>query len=221
MQPADRLARRRQPLRSSAVRDLLADAHRPGMISLAGGLPAADLFDSKVFSTLAADLLAHSPQEALQYGLTAGQPRLQAAVRVLVKERGIVAPPTFFFGAESDAGVSMKMIQEFEIDLGKVLHGEQGIILHKPLPATGTVIGRTRVTEIVDRLNVDRDVVRAALDELGRGGFVAAEPDGRFRYAPTDAPTAARMSRSRRRPRPRSAGADCVPNRRSSSRRVA
>ena len=35
--------------------------------------------------------------------------------------RGIVAPPTFFFGAESDAGVSMKMIQEFEIDLGKVL----------------------------------------------------------------------------------------------------
>lgn len=94
MQPADRLARRRQPLRSSAVRDLLADAHRPGMISLAGGLPAADLFDSKVFSTLAADLLAHSPQEALQYGLTAGQPRLQAAVRVLVKERGIVAPPS-------------------------------------------------------------------------------------------------------------------------------
>ncbi len=32
--------------------------------------------------------------------------------------RGIVAPPTFFFGAESDAGVSMKMIQEFDIDLG-------------------------------------------------------------------------------------------------------
>jgi 2-aminoadipate transaminase len=94
MQPADRLARRRQPLRSSAVRDLLADAHRPGMISLAGGLPAADLFDSQVFSTLAADLLAHSPQEALQYGMTAGQPRLQAAVRVLVKDRGIDALPS-------------------------------------------------------------------------------------------------------------------------------
>ncbi|MBK8763932.1 MAG: PLP-dependent aminotransferase family protein [Burkholderiaceae bacterium] len=94
MQPADRLARRRHPLRSSAVRDLLADAHRPGMISLAGGLPAADLFDSEVFSTLAADLLANSPQEALQYGLTAGQPRLQAAVRALVKDRGIVAPPS-------------------------------------------------------------------------------------------------------------------------------
>lgn len=51
-----------------------------------------------------------------------------------------------------------------------------------------------RVTEIVDRLNVDRDVVRAALDELGRGGFVAAEPDGRFRYAPTDAATAAAVA---------------------------
>jgi len=93
MQPADRLARRRSPLRSSAVRDLLADAHRPGMISLAGGLPAADLFDSGAFGDLAADLLANSPQEALQYGLTAGQPRLQAAVRALVMDRGIVEPP--------------------------------------------------------------------------------------------------------------------------------
>ena len=94
MQPADRLARRRHPLRSSAVRDLLADAHRPGMISLAGGLPACELFDSEVFSTLAADLLAHSPQQALQYGMTAGQPRLQAAVRALVKDRGIDALPS-------------------------------------------------------------------------------------------------------------------------------
>ncbi|SDR28320.1 Acyl dehydratase [Rhizobiales bacterium GAS113] len=37
------------------------------------------------------------------------------------------------------------------VDWKKVLHGEQGVILHKPLPASGTVIGRTRVTEIIDK----------------------------------------------------------------------
>jgi len=37
------------------------------------------------------------------------------------------------------------------VDWKKVLHGEQGIILHKPLPASGTVIGKTRVTGIVDK----------------------------------------------------------------------
>jgi 2-aminoadipate transaminase len=61
------------------------------MISLAGGLPAAELFDSEVLGALAADLIAHSPQEALQYGLSAGQPRLQAAVRTLIADRGITA----------------------------------------------------------------------------------------------------------------------------------
>lgn len=37
------------------------------------------------------------------------------------------------------------------VDWRKVLHGEQGLVIHKPLPATGTVIGRTRITEIIDK----------------------------------------------------------------------
>ncbi len=37
------------------------------------------------------------------------------------------------------------------IDWVKVLHGEQGIVIHKPLPAAATVVGRTRVTEIIDK----------------------------------------------------------------------
>ncbi|RPH60366.1 MAG: hypothetical protein EHM83_14545 [Burkholderiales bacterium] len=32
-------------MRSSAIRDLLSDAHRPGMLALAGGLPASGSFD--------------------------------------------------------------------------------------------------------------------------------------------------------------------------------
>jgi acyl dehydratase len=37
------------------------------------------------------------------------------------------------------------------VDWTQVLHGEQSIILHRPLPAEGEIIGRSRITSIVDR----------------------------------------------------------------------
>ena len=37
------------------------------------------------------------------------------------------------------------------VDWKQVLHGEQGLIMHSPLPATGTVIGRSRIDEIIDK----------------------------------------------------------------------
>ena len=62
---------------------------------------------------------------------------------------------------------------ETGVDWRKLLHGEQGVILHKPLPAAGTVIGRTRVTEIVDKgagkgalLFSERDVIDKASGDL-------------------------------------------------------
>jgi acyl dehydratase len=75
------------------------------------------------------------------------------------------------------------------VDWVKVLHGEQGIRIHKPLPPAATVRGRTRVTEIVDKgadkgalIYQERDVVDAASGDLlctltasafarGDGGF--------------------------------------------------
>jgi acyl dehydratase len=51
------------------------------------------------------------------------------------------------------------------VDWRKVLHGEQGLVLHAPVPASGAVIGRTRITEIVDKgdkgglLYSERDVI--------------------------------------------------------------
>lgn len=37
------------------------------------------------------------------------------------------------------------------IDWVRVVHGEQSLKLHKPIPSAGTVIGRTRVSAIVDK----------------------------------------------------------------------
>jgi acyl dehydratase len=40
---------------------------------------------------------------------------------------------------------------ETGIDYSKVVHGEQGVRLHKGLPSAGTVIGKTRVTAAIDK----------------------------------------------------------------------
>jgi acyl dehydratase len=37
------------------------------------------------------------------------------------------------------------------IDWLKVVHGEQSFRIHKPLPATGTLIGKMRITDVVDK----------------------------------------------------------------------
>ena len=37
------------------------------------------------------------------------------------------------------------------IDWVKIVHGEQALRIHQPIPATGTVIGRMRVKAIVDK----------------------------------------------------------------------
>jgi len=59
------------------------------------------------------------------------------------------------------------------IDWVKSLHGEQGLIIHAPLPVEATVIGRNRVTDVIDKgsgkgalLMMARDIVDAASGRL-------------------------------------------------------
>ncbi len=75
------------------------------------------------------------------------------------------------------------------VDWRRVLHGEQGVRLFKPIPPAGKVIGRARVTNLVDKgrekgayMFFERDVIDAASGETlatltqtavlrGDGGF--------------------------------------------------
>ena len=59
------------------------------------------------------------------------------------------------------------------IDWVKSLHGEQGLKVYKPLPVAGTVIGRNRVVDIIDKgegrgalLMMERDIIDEASGEL-------------------------------------------------------
>lgn len=64
-------------LQSSAIRDLLSLTRAPGMLSLAGGLPASDVFPVVEIAAVTARLLAEQSATVLQYGPTEGDPRLR------------------------------------------------------------------------------------------------------------------------------------------------
>jgi acyl dehydratase len=66
-----------------------------------------------------------------------------------VYEKGLLALPTMAVvlaypgnWLESD---------ESTADYSKVLHGEQSLTLHRPIPPAGTVVGRTRILDLLDK----------------------------------------------------------------------
>ncbi len=66
-------------VRSSAIRDLLANARMPGMLSLAGGLPEPSTFPTTILAEAARVRLGGSP-DVLQYAPTEGDARLRGHI---------------------------------------------------------------------------------------------------------------------------------------------
>ena len=80
-------------VRSSAIRDLLEVAEKPGVISLAGGLPAPEAFPVDAIRRAAERVLDDDPAGALQYSTTEGHAGLRqwiAARRSATPDRVIV-----------------------------------------------------------------------------------------------------------------------------------
>ena len=82
-----------QRLQSSAVRDLLKHSRTPGMISLAGGIPAPDLFDLDGLGAILADVESQADASLFQYSETEGRWPLRAEIAALMAERGMEARP--------------------------------------------------------------------------------------------------------------------------------
>ena len=79
-------------LQSSAIREILRVVNRADVISLAGGLPAQDLFPTELLERLARELLqSRDGPAALQYGETEGHP----ALRQRILARAPFAPGAF------------------------------------------------------------------------------------------------------------------------------
>jgi len=75
---------------ASAVREILKVASSPGVVSLAGGLPAAESFPLDVMEELTGAVLARYGSRALQYDASEGFAPLREALVPHLAERGVV-----------------------------------------------------------------------------------------------------------------------------------
>ena len=94
----------------------------------------------------------YTEKDTILYALGVGlgnDPLDERQLRYVFEEPALIALPTMaavlgtpgFWLRETSTGVTWETL----------LHGEQGIELHRPLPSTATVVAQTRVTDILDK----------------------------------------------------------------------
>lgn len=66
------LARRAERMNPSIIREILKVTEKPGIVSLAGGLPSADTFPIEAMREACTKVLRDAPREALQYAASEG-----------------------------------------------------------------------------------------------------------------------------------------------------
>ena len=88
--PSDqRLARRTRHMSRSAIREILKVASQPGVISLAGGVPAPASFPLELMHRLSFDVIQKYADRAFQYDLTEGFTPLREALAPYLMNRGM------------------------------------------------------------------------------------------------------------------------------------
>ncbi len=91
MQPSTpwQLARRAERLEPSVIREILKLTEQPGIISLAGGLPAPESFPVEAMREACARVLTDTPREALQYAASEGYGPLRDWVAAQLGTQGL------------------------------------------------------------------------------------------------------------------------------------
>lgn len=84
------------------------------------------------------------------------------------------APPTFLFAAELDSGVSDRMLQDLQIPIAKLLHGEQSFSYGAPACIGDTITVRSKIEDIYDKKNGALEfIVKSSRATNQRDEFVA------------------------------------------------
>ncbi len=99
------LAERTEIMGASAIREILKVVSEPGMISLAGGIPAPESFPMEIIGELTERVIGKYSSRAFQYDLTEGFMPLQEQLAVLLQERGIKVDPCDVNIASGSQGV--------------------------------------------------------------------------------------------------------------------
>jgi 2-aminoadipate transaminase len=83
------LARRAERMNPSIIREILKVTERPGIISLAGGLPSPDSFPVEAMREASERVLRDTPREALQYAASEGYAPLREWVAEQMTAQGL------------------------------------------------------------------------------------------------------------------------------------
>ncbi|QKM55878.1 2-aminoadipate transaminase [Burkholderia glumae] len=173
----------------SPIRELFKYLGQPGMISLAGGYPAAGLFDTEGLAAAAERAWRH-PVRCLQYGPTDGLPELKAALAARMAARGAPCRP-------DELVVTTGSQQGLDLLLRVLVAPGDVVLTEQPAyPATLAAL-RLQQASIVT-LPTDRDGLDvhalAALLESGR----CARPKLLYTVPTFANPTGATLTRERR-----------------------
>lgn len=120
-----RYAQRVQGMQGSAIRELLKVTELPGVISLAGGLPAGEIFPIEKISAVAQRILEKAGRQALQYGATEGYTPLRELLAHRLKQEGFqVSSENVLITSGSQQGLDL---------LGKILiDPADGVLVESP-----------------------------------------------------------------------------------------
>jgi 2-aminoadipate transaminase len=83
------MARRAERMNPSVIREILKVTERPGIISLAGGLPSPDTFPVEAMRIASERVLREAPREALQYAASEGYAPLREWVAAHLATQGL------------------------------------------------------------------------------------------------------------------------------------
>jgi acyl dehydratase len=93
----------------------------------------------------------YSDREALLYNLSIGMgrdPYAEAERPFVFEHPELHVVPTF---ASVLGGGGAQLLDGMDIDWARVVHGEQRLTLHRPLPSAAKLMGATRIAELIDK----------------------------------------------------------------------
>ena len=105
MVPDHLLADRTDKMGVNVIREILKVVSQPGMISLAGGIPAPESFPMEIMHELTSIVIEKYSSTAFQYGPTEGFGPLREALGDYLREKGIRAPMQEILIASGSQGV--------------------------------------------------------------------------------------------------------------------
>ncbi len=160
-------------VKNSALQDMLAEASRPGILSFALGLPAAELFPSAAYAQVIAQVLSDD-QRAMQYG-PPFQPLKEHISKLMALREVECKPEQIFLTTGAQQGISL--LARLLLDSGRQVMAEEMIY-------TGfqQVIESYQLEVLTVPTNIetgmDVHTVQAILDKGARPAFIYAVTDG-------------------------------------------